>query len=398
MRFEPVCFKEKSVELSDELIALRRDFHQNPELSFQEFRTAEKIAEKLRELNIEVTERVGKTGVTGLLKGGKSGATVAIRADIDALPIQELTDLPFKSRVDGVMHACGHDTHITCVLGAAMMLSAVRDKLPGDVLFIFQPAEEKNQGAKDMVEEGVMTAPKVDMIFGLHNHPEVPAGKVAVKSGPLMAAVDALALRITGKGGHGGLPHRDIDPVIAMASVLMNIQTVVSRNVEPSEAAVVSFGTIAGGTANNVIPDFVEATGTVRTYGAATQDLIEKRLGEIVESTAAALGCKGELRYIRQLPAVINDGRATDIARRAVEAVIGPEGVFDPIPTMGGEDFSIFTQKTPGCFLWLGVGNPDIGAIHPWHSPLFVADERAFAPGAGVLAQSALYALQELSQ
>lgn len=390
-------FKDKSTALSEKLVELRNDFHRHPELSFQEHRTGEKIAELLAGLNIDVTPKVGKTGVTGFLKGKKDGPVVAIRADIDALPIQELTDLPCKSQNDGVMHACGHDIHTTCALGAAMLLSQVRGELPGSVLFIFQPAEEKNQGAKDMVADGVMSSPKVDMIFGLHNHPEVPVGKVAVKSGPLMSAVDAIALHITGKGGHGGLPHMDIDPIVAMASTLMNIQTVVSRNVAPLNPAVVSFGTIKGGSANNVIPDFVEATGTVRSYDLETQNLIEKRLKEIAETSAAALGCKGELRYIRELPAVVNDPRATAIARRSVEAIAGIKGVFDPVPSTGGEDFSIFLQKAPGCFLWLGVGNPEIGAVHPWHSPLFLADERAFSIGAGVLAQCAFEALGGLA-
>lgn len=389
--------KEKTLALSDRLIEIRRDLHAHPELSTQEFRTAGIVAAILRELGLEVREGVAETGVTGLLRGGRSGPTVAIRADMDALPIQELADAPFKSQVDGVMHACGHDLHTTCGLGAAMALAEVREEMAGDVLFIFQPAEEKNLGANRMVEEGVMTTPKVDMIFGLHNHPEVSAGAVAVKAGALMSAVDKFYLKVTGKGGHGGLPHRDIDPIIAMASVLMNIQTVVSRNVPPLEPAVVSFGTLQGGTANNIIPDFVEATGTVRTYSPETRDLIEKRLKEVASGSAAALGCAGELVYTRELPPVVNDPKAAAIALRAAEAMVGPEKVVDPTPSMGGEDFAVFMEKAPGCFLWLGVGNPAIGAVHPWHSPHFIADESSLAIGAGVLAQCAFYALEELA-
>lgn len=389
--------REKCFALSERLIEIRRDLHAHPELSSQEFRTAGVVASLLRELGMEVSEGVGETGVTGLLRGGKAGPTVAIRADMDALPIHELADVPFKSQVDGVMHACGHDIHTTCALGAAMALAEVREELAGDVLFIFQPAEEVNFGAKKMVDDGVMTSPRVDMIFGLHNHPEVPAGSVAVKAGPLMSAVDHIYLKVTGKGGHGGLPHRDIDPVIAMASTLMNIQTVVSRNVPPLEPAVVSFGTLQGGTANNVIPDFVEATGTVRTYTPETRDLIETRLQEVAAGSAAALGCTGELVYTRELPPVVNDPGAAAVAQRAAEAMVGLERVVDPIPSTGGEDFSVFMEKAPGCFLWLGVGNPAIGALHPWHSPHFVADESSLAIGAGVLACSAFFALAELA-
>ncbi len=384
--------------LSERLIEIRRDLHRNPELSFREFRTAGTIAEILRGLGLRVREKVGRTGVVGLLEGAKPGPTIAIRADIDALPILELADVPFRSQNEGVMHACGHDIHATCGLGAAMLAARVRDRLSGDLLFLFQPAEEKNLGAKAMVEEGVMSEPRVDMIFGLHNHPEVPAGKVAIKEGALMAAVDTIFVKVTGKGGHGALPHRDIDPIVAASSVVMNVQTIVSRNVEPSSPAVISFGSVRGGEANNVIPDCVELSGTVRSYDPATRDLLERRLHETVEASAAALGCRGELSYRRDLPPVLNDPRATRFARSAVESLLGAEGAVVPVPSMGGEDFAVFTEKAPGCFLWLGVGNPDIGAVHPWHSPLFVADERALPLGAAVLAQSAINAMEGLGR
>lgn len=387
--------KKESRELLSRLTGLRRDLHRHPELSFKEFRTAEIVASLLRRLGMEVTEKVGQTGVTAILHGSE-GPVVALRADMDALPVTELTGLPFASETEGVMHACGHDLHVTCALGAAMLLASRKDSLCGTVKFLFQPAEEINQGARAMLADGAMDNPKPDMIFGLHNHPEIQVGKVGVKEGGLMASVDTIGIKITGKGGHGALPHRDIDPITGTAAVISALQTVVSRNVDPQQPAVVSLGTIHGGAANNVIPDFVEMTGTVRTFSDELRNSMEGMLRRVVENTAAGLGCRGELSYRYDLPPVMNDSRATDIARRAVEAAAGSDAVMLPTPSMGGEDFALFQEKAPGCFLWLGVGNPEIGAVHPWHSPLFTADENALSIGAGVLAQTVLFALQAL--
>lgn len=391
-----INLEKKSREMSEQLVAIRRRLHENPELSFEEFQTAEFLASTLRGLGLEVKEKVGKTGVTALLKGGKIGPTIAIRGDIDALPIQELAAVPYKSKVPGKMHACGHDTHTTCALGAAMLLAGVRDQLRGNAFFIFEPAEEINRGAGAMMADGVMENPKIDMIFGIHCHPEVPAGKIGVKEGYLMAAVDTTRFKITGKGGHGGLPHRDIDPITATASMIMNVQTIVSRNVSPLNPAVISFGTIHGGQANNVIPDYVELSGTVRSYDAETRDLIEKRLHEVVNTTAAALGCTAELSYEREFSAVNNDPLAAAIAKNAVETIGGPGSAIIPTPSTGGEDFAMYMEKAPGCFIWLGVGNPRINAVHPWHSPLFVADDSYLWLGAGSLAQAAVDAMNAL--
>ena len=387
--------REESFALSGKLVELRRDLHRHPELSYKEFRTAGLVADLLESLGAEVTRKVGQTGVVGVFRGG-DGPAVAIRADMDALPVLEQTGLPFASEIEGVMHACGHDIHTTCACGAAMLLAKRVGSLGGSVKFIFQPAEEINDGAKAMLANGVMENPKPDMIFGLHNHPEIPAGKVGVKEGGLMASVDTIRITVTGKGGHGALPHRDIDPITASAAVISALQTVVSRNIDPQQPAVVSLGTIHAGTANNVIPDSVEMTGTVRTFGAELRASMEGMIRRVVENTAAGLGCKGELFYRYDLPPVMNDPDATKIAYRAVATVAGTNGVVVPVPSMGGEDFALFQEKTPGCFFWLGVGNPEIGAVHPWHSPLFTADESALPIGAGVLAQSALYALQFL--
>lgn len=383
------------LEIQDELSELFHVFHMHPELSFEERETARRISVYMKELGYSVSEGVGKTGVTARLEGDKPGPNIAIRADIDALPITEETGLPYSSNVDGKMHACGHDVHITCALGAAKLLAEQKSSLKGTITMIFQPAEEINLGAKVMVREGVLEKNSIDMIFGLHNHPEIPVGKIALKEGPLMAAVDRIEITITGKGGHGGLPHRDIDPILASAAMIMNLQTIVSRSINPLESAVISLGTINGGTRNNVIPDKVELTGTVRTFAPEVRNSMEEKIRRIVENTAVTLMCRGELAYIYELPAVINPAIPEQIVEKAVRAVAGNDAIVAPTPSTGGEDFSIYQEKVPGCFFWLGVGNPKKGAIHPWHSPRFRIDERALPLGAGVLANSVLLAMDQ---
>ena len=387
-----------SKSMSEELRALRRDFHQFPELSFKEFETARKIAIYMKELGYEVKENVGKTGVVALLKGAKENPTVALRADMDALPVKEMTGLSYASKNDGVMHACGHDIHVTCALGAAKILASLKDELQGSVKFIFQPAEEINAGAKAMIDDGVLENPNVSMIFGLHNNPEIPVGKVGLKEGPLMAAVDSTFINVRGQGGHAAYPHRVIDPIVCASSIVMNLQTIVSRNVDPQKAAVISFGSINGGIANNVIPDEVKLTGTVRTFDEGLRDSIEGWMKRTVENTASSLGCKVEFNYRRDLPPVVNHPEATKIALWAAQKVFGEDGIILPTPSMGGEDFALYQKRVPGCYFWLGVGNPNIDAIHPWHSPYFEADEEAFPLGAALLALSALIACDKFIQ
>ncbi|MEN2995716.1 MAG: M20 family metallopeptidase [Acetomicrobium sp.] len=387
-----------SKSMSEELRALRREFHQFPELSFKEFETARKIAIYMKELGYEVKENVGKTGVVALLKGAKENPTVALRADMDALPVKEMTGLSYASKNDGVMHACGHDIHVTCALGAAKILASLKDELQGSVKFIFQPAEEINAGAKAMIDDGVLEDPPVSFIFGLHNNPEIPVGKVGLKEGPLMAAVDSTFINVRGQGGHAAYPHRVIDPIVCASSIVMNLQTIVSRNVDPQKAAVISFGSINGGIANNVIPDEVKLTGTVRTFDEGLRDSIEGWMKRTVENTASSLGCKVEFNYRRDLPPVVNHPEATKIALWAAQKVFGEDGIILPTPSMGGEDFALYQKKVPGCYFWLGVGNPDIDAIHPWHSPHFKADEDALWRGAALFSVSAIIALEELTK
>lgn len=388
----PYMFElEKIKELyEEELINFRRDLHMYPELSLKEYRTTEKIKEKLTSLGIEIIDIGMETGVIGLLRGAESGPTIALRGDIDALPIQELSDVPYKSRIDGVMHACGHDIHATTLIGAALILSSIRDKLKGNVMFVFQPAEEVNKGAKLMLEKGLFTDIKADLIFGLHNNPEIPWGKIAIKKGGLMAAVDTIKIRVKGRGGHGALPHATSDPIVAASAIIMNLQTIVSRNVSPLDSAVISLGTINSGTTNNVIPEIVEMTGTVRSFLPETRQMLPERIKEVLENTARAYKVDVELDYIFELPAIFNSEELTKLAYDAAKEIVGEEGIVEPIPSMGGEDFALFTEKIPGFFFWLGVGNEERDMNYVWHSPRFDGDERALIIGSTVMSNMVL--------
>ena len=381
---------------SDELIEFRRDLHMHPELSFKEFRTTEKIKEKLISLGIEIIDIGLETGVVGLLRGKEDGPVIALRGDIDALPIQELTNVPYKSKNNGVMHACGHDIHTTSVIGAAIILSGMKEELEGNVIFVFQPAEEVNKGAKLMVEKGLFTEVKADLIFGLHNNPEIPWGKIAVKKGGLMAAVDTIRIKVKGKGGHGAIPNATRDPIIAASAMLMNLQTIVSRNVSPLDSAVISIGTFHSGTANNVIPELVEISGTVRSFDPKVREMLQKRIKEVLESTANTYMVEVELEYIIDLPAVFNDDELTKLAYAAAKEIVGEEGIVDPTPSMGGEDFSIFTQKIPGFFFWLGVENKEKDMIYVWHNPRFDGDDRAIINASSVMSNMVLKGMKYL--
>lgn len=374
----------------DELIEFRRDLHMHPELSFKEFRTTEKIKEKLVDLGIEIIDLGMETGVVGLLRGRGAGPTIALRGDIDALPIQELNNVPYKSKIDGIMHACGHDIHTTSVIGAAIILAGIKEELKGNVIFIFQPAEEINQGAKLLVKKGLFTSIKADLIFGLHNNPEIPWGKIAIKKGGLMAAVDTIRIKVKGKGGHGAIPNATRDPIIAASAMLMNLQTLVSRNVSPLDSAVISIGTFHAGTANNVIPELVEISGTVRSFVPETRQMLAERIREVLENTAKAYMVDVELEYIFDLPAVFNSEELTKLAYNAAREIVGEEGIVDPTPSMGGEDFSIFMEKVPGFFFWLGVGNKEKNMSYVWHNPRFDGDDRAIINASAVLSNMAL--------
>lgn len=378
--------KKEANDIAEELVQLRREIHQYPELSFQEARTSNLVADRLTALGLTVRAGVGGHGIVCDLAGAFPGRVIAFRADMDALPIQEETGLPFASVNEQVMHACGHDAHTAILLGAAKLLVSYRQRLKGTVRFIFQSAEEILAGAKAMIEAGVMDG--VDEIYGLHNLPSLEAGKIAVKSGVLMAAIDRIEIRINGKGGHGGYPNDCRDPVVASAAVVMGLQTLVSREIAPYQAAVVSLGTVHGGTANNVIPDHVDLTGTVRTIDPAVRRSMPEKIGRIVKSVCSAYQCEGSLKYIEQVKAVDNDEMCSEVVREAAAQIVGAANCETPYPLMYGEDFAEFLSHSKGCFFWLGSGSE-----HPLHSSKFNLNEACLPIGSAMFACIALQRL-----
>lgn len=380
---------EQAKQIEPELIELRRDLHRHPELSFEESRTAAIAADRLKRLGMSVRTGIGGHGVVADLHGGSSGPTIAIRADMDALPILEETGLEFASETPGVMHACGHDVHTSVLLGAAQLIAERQADLHGTVRFIFQSAEEILAGAKAMIGQGVMDG--VEEIYGLHNLPSIPAGTVGLKPGVLMGSIDRLEITIDGKGGHGGYPEACIDPIVAASAVVMALQTAVSRETPPTEGVVVSIGTIHAGTANNIIPDCVELTGTVRNLSAHWRERMPAILARIVEDTCRAYRCSGKVRYIEQVPPVLNDNTLTSFTAEVLDGLLGRHNRSEPVPMTYGEDFAEYLRFAKGCFFWLGSGpQADADQAAGLHSPRFNPDESCIAAGAAALAGIAL--------
>jgi amidohydrolase len=374
--------------LRPELIALRRELHQYPELAYAETKTAARVAAFLEGSPLELRTGVGGTGLVATIAGGP-GRTVLLRVDLDGLPIQEQNDVPYTSRTPGVMHACGHDGHTAIGAAAARLLA--RRRLPGQVRMLFQPAEEGEGGAQAVVRDGVMDG--VDLALGIHLWNELPVGTIGVKAGPLMAAVDRLKIVIHGRGGHGGKPHRSADPIVAAAHVVTALQTVVAREVSPTHAAVVTIGAINGGQAFNVIPDEVTLLGTIRSFDAELRRSMPERIERIAAGVAAGLQCKASVEVRTGNPAVVNDARIAELAQRAAARVVGEQNVVAPEPTMGGEDMAIYFERAPGCFVFIGSANPARGFDQPHHSPRFDFDEEALAIGCEFLLQAAQEAL-----
>jgi amidohydrolase len=368
-------------ELQEQLVAWRRSLHKKPELGFEELITADFIASKLKEWQIPHQTGIAKTGIVATIAGNRSGKVLAIRADMDALPIQEANQVPYRSQHDGKMHACGHDGHIAIALGTAYYLAQHRD-FPGTVKIIFQPAEEGPGGAKPMIEEGVLTNPDVDAIIGLHLWNNLPLGKVGVRSGALMAAVECFRCTILGKGGHGAMPNRTIDSIVVASQIVNALQTIVARNVDPLDSAVVSVGEFHAGTALNVIADSAKISGTVRYFNPKLEKFIGERIEAIIAGICQSHGATYDLDYWQLYPPVINDRVMSELVRSvATEVIETPIGVVPECQTMGGEDMSFFLQQVPGCYFFLGSANLSKGLSYSHHHPRFDFDETALGMG-----------------
>lgn len=367
-----------------QMINLREAIHMYPEDGFKEFKTSEIIVNELEKLGIKVQKNVAKTGVVGLIEGNYPGKTVLLRADMDALKIQEQADVDYKSKVDGMMHACGHDGHVAGLLGAAMILNELKDKLHGNVKLVFQPAEEKEGGALPMIEEGVLENPKVDVAFGAHLWGYLKEGEVHLKEGPMMAAPDLFNIKVIGKGGHGAVPQASIDPIVITCQIVNALQTIVSRRINPLDPVVVTCGKIQGGESFNVIPNEVELEGTIRTFNEETRNLVPRIIEDLVKGITTSQGATYEFKYEPHYPALLNDKNMTNFAKKSLEKVVGKENVFDlKEPNMGGEDFAYFAQKVPSAFMFIGIaGNENEPVIH--HNPYFKWDSK----NVGILAQS----------
>lgn len=388
---------EQARALEGELRAFKDELHRHPELSFQEVHTTALLKEKLAGLGLELIDLGMDTGVVALLRGGRSGGTVALRADIDAIAQQEAPHDGVMSCTDGVMHGCGHDFHTTGLYGAARLLCARRDELTGNVVFLFQPAEEVTQGAQAMLDHGLLDKlpDKPRYLFGLHNRPELPAGQIAVMAGPVMAGKSHFTITLHGKSGHGGSPHKCTDVIVAGAAVVNALQTVVSRDTDPLDSVVCSVLSIHAGTPDNFVPDLLIMTGSIRFHQEWAHQKARRRLEELTVGVAAAYGCKAEVAFHPGVPATVNSPELTVLARKAAAALVGPDSVVSPRPDMGSEDFAVLGQHIPAFFYWLGSGFP--GQANPcWHNEHFRTDDSALPLAAALLAQSALVGLESL--
>ncbi|NET26290.1 M20 family metallopeptidase [Okeania sp. SIO1I7] len=364
------------------LVEWRRHLHKRPELGFKEYLTGEFICQKLQEWGIEHQKGVAKTGILATIDSGKPGPVLAIRADLDALPIQELNDVPYRSIHNGVMHACGHDGHTAIALGTAHYLATHRQDFDGIIKIIFQPAEEGPGGAKPMIEAGVLKNPDVDAIIGLHLWNNLPLGTVGVRSGALMAATERFNCTILGKGGHGAMPHQTVDSVVVAAQIINALQTIVARNINPLDSAVVTVGELNAGRAFNVIADTARMGGTVRYFNLAYQDYFAKRIEQVIAGVCESHGASYEFNYIPLYPPLINDRKMADLVKSVAELLVEtPAGVVPECQTMGGEDMSFFLQEVPGCYFFLGSANAEKNLAYPHHHPRFNFDETALGIG-----------------
>jgi amidohydrolase len=376
-----------------DLVAMRRDLHEHPELAFEEVRTSGIVAQRLRALGLEVQTGVAKTGVVGLLRGeagGGNAKTIAIRADMDALPVFEQNDIDYRSQVDGKMHACGHDGHTAIALTVADILSKHRSELKGNVKFLFQPAEERIGGASVMVEEGALQG--VDSIIGLHLISSLSLGRVGVRSGPVYASADMLTLTVRGKGGHAASPHTAVDPIVIAAHIITALQTLISRETSPFDPAVITIGKVEAGTAFNIIPETAMLYGTMRAFLPEKRDYLLRRVREVASGIASALGGTCEVKAGDNCPPCINDTAMAELVTLAAQATVGEQHVDtdEEVMTTGSDDMSFFLQSVPGCYFIVGSQNEAKGTDFPHHHPRFNIDEDALPIGVEVLARSAV--------
>lgn len=382
--------KQAVIDLTPQMIEMRRDFHRHPELAFQEVRTSQKLAEFLEGLGLEVTRGVAKTGLIAKLKGGKPGKTVLVRADIDALPINETSGVAYTSETPNVMHACGHDGHATIAAHVAAVFSRFKDQLEGEVRFAFQPAEEIVSGARPMVEAGVLEG--VDSVVGLHLFSMMPAGMVGVRPGPSMAAADAFTLFLKGKGAHAAMPHEGIDTVLMASHIIVALQSLVSRETDPINTSVITIATVtAGEGAHNIIPETAELKGTLRTFDPALREKLIHRIEALSKGIATAMGGSAEIKWQPGSPAVVNNAEMVERFRDVAASVIGPSAIIESPPVMGGDDMSEFLLRRPGVYFWLGAGAAESEKNMPHHHPGFwIDDERSLPLGTELIAKTVL--------
>lgn len=374
-------------ELLEFATTLRRDFHRHPELGLEEHRTQRVVTERLESFGL-APRRLGGTGVVATLDSGRSGRTLMLRADMDALPVTEETGAPYASTIPGLMHACGHDGHMAVLLTAARQL--VEQGLEsGTVHFAFQPGEEGFRGAQKMIDDGVLDDPRVDAAFGLHLWRDLHVGQIGVIDGPCMAAVDTFEITLTGVGGHAAMPQYAVDPVVMAAHVITALQSIVSREVDPVDAAVVTVASVEAGTGFNIIPPAAVLRGTCRTFTPAVRELVHRRVTEVAAGVAASLGGRAEVDYTEFLPATVNDSGMAALVREAAEAVVGPHNVVPINPSMGGEDMSLYLERVPGCFAFVGLRNDARDITYAHHHPRFDMDEDCLAVGVDLVLEVA---------
>lgn len=371
----------KVAKIEEWLIKVRRDFHQYPELGFQEYRTKDKIIKYLEGMNIKY-KVVAKTGVVAFIEGKKKGKTVALRADIDGLPMEDKKGVPYKSKIKGRMHSCGHDAHTTILLGTGKVLNGLKNELKGNVKLIFQPAEESEGGAKPMIEEGVLENPYVDGIFGLHVDNSLQCGEIGIKYGQMKAASDMIKIIIYGKNSHGAYPQDGIDAISIASQVITALQTIVSRTIDPRSSAVVTIGTIKGGYGRNILADKVEMEGIVRALNEESRILVLNKIKDIVEGISQSMGGKGELIRMEGYTALVNNNKMVDIVQKNGVEILGEENIYEmPYPSFGVEDFAFFAAERPSAFFHLGSGNKEKGIVHKGHTPYFDIDEDSLTKG-----------------